>query len=88
MDIKARACLAIFVPVVADGAALEESDEDVAEAARAGDTGGCVDDPPVNAADGDPEQEPGDGELGEEHGAAVRGVTHKPPLHCRYIVLF
>jgi hypothetical protein len=42
----------------------------------------------VNAADGDPEQEPADGELGEEHSAAVRGVTHKPPLHCRHIVLF
>ena len=88
LDINARACLAMFVPVVADGAALEESDEEVADAARAGDDSGCVDDPPVNAADGDPEQEPADGELGEEHSAAVRGVTHKPPLHCRHIVLF
>ena len=88
LDIKACACLAVLVPVVADWVALEESDEDVGEAARAGDDGGCVDDPPVDAANGDPEQEPADGELGEEHGAAVRGVAHEPPLDCCHVVLF
>jgi len=87
-DINAPACLAMFVPVVADGVALEKRDEEETEAARGGEDGGCVDNPPVNAADSDPEQEPADGELAEEHSAAVPGVTHKPPLHCRRIVLF
>jgi hypothetical protein len=87
VDANARALL-VPVPVVADGAALEESDEDVAEAAGAGEEGGRVDDPPVKAADGDAEQEPGDGELDEEHGAAVGRVAHEPPLRCRRIALF
>jgi hypothetical protein len=42
----------------------------------------------VKAADGDAEQEPGDGELDEEHGAAVGRVAHEPPLRCRRIALF
>jgi hypothetical protein len=59
---------------------LEESDEEEGGTGKGRDEHGRVDDPGVDTLDGDSKEEAANGNLGEDHGAAVEEVAVEPAV--------
>lgn len=70
----------VLVPEEGDGVALEHGDEEEDDAGEDGGDDDAVDDPDVDPADGDAEEEVGDGDFGGYHGYAVPEVAEPPVL--------